>query len=69
MPFKGSINKKAKKFLIASSLVCPFSLEILLLAFKQDSRVIYKESYSKLINFAFKRENKCCAKRVIFKLN
>jgi len=40
-----------------------------LLAFARDSRVIYKGSYSKLIDSAFKRESKCCAKRVMLKLN
>ena len=67
--FKGSIGKKAKKFRVASSLVYLSSPEILLLAFAWDSRVIYKGSYSKLTNSAFKRENKCRAKRVIPRLN
>jgi hypothetical protein len=62
---RGSVGKKAKKSLAASSLVRPSGPEILLLASERDSRVVHGGSYSGLTDSAFGRESKCRAKRVV----
>jgi hypothetical protein len=64
---RGSISRKAKKSLVASSLVRPSSPKILLLTSKRDSRIIYRGSYNRLTNSAFRRESKYYIKQVVLR--